>query len=328
MKQPTVSIIIPVHNVAEYLPHCLNSLKNQTYKKLEIIFIDDGSTDNSGTLCDLFAKEDSRAVVKHQKNAGLSSARNAGLATATGEYVFFLDSDDFLTDDCIEYLVKLAKDSSSPIAACSHFERRSPKDLRDFNDGTKTGVLPVEQTLENMLNERGFNLQITPKLFERALFESSPKIRFPEGKLHEDVGTTYRLFLRAYEQNPTATIAYGSEPKYFYNIRENSITNRGFDPKKLDLIVQTDEMCDAIEATFPALKNTTDLRRLHARFSILRQAKTARYADPCVAYIKEHETWITKNPEAKKRDKLALASLRLGKIPFKAAWKTYELFFK
>ena len=328
MKQPLVSIIIPVYNVSELLPNCLGSLKDQTYQSIQIIIIDDGSTDNSGNLCDSFAKEDSRVVVKHQNNAGLSAARNAGLDIATGDYVFFLDSDDYLAKDCLEYLVSLAKSSVSPIAVCSHFEQRSSKDLRDFNSGAKSENLSVEQALKNMLNEHGFNLQVTPKLFSRSLFESTPKIRFPKGKLHEDVGTTYRLFLRAYDNNPEATIAYGVEPKYYYTIRENSITNRNFDPKKLDLISQTDEMCDAIETVFPTLKNVTNLRRLHARFSILRQAKTARYQSPCITYIKEHKSWITKNPEATKRDKLALASLMLGKTPFKIAWRTYELFFK
>ena len=280
MSKPLVSIIIPVYNVAEFLPDCLVSLKKQTYKNLEIIFIDDGSTDNSSNLCELFAKKDSRAILKRQKNSGLSNARNAGLNIATGDYIFFLDSDDYLADDCIEYLVSLARSSSSPIAICSHFERRSPKDARDFNKGVKTGTMTVEQALGNMLNERGFNLQITPKLFVRSLFNSTPKIRFPKNKLHEDVGTTYRLFLRTYGANHETTIAYGAEPKYYYNIRKNSITNCSFDPKKLDLISHTDEMCDAIETHFPNLKNTTNLRRLHARYSILRQTKTAKYINP------------------------------------------------
>lgn len=328
MKQPKVSIIVPVYNVAEFLPECFESIKNQTYKNLEIILIDDGSTDNSKNFCEEFAKNDSRVIVKCQKNAGLSAARNAGLDLATGDYVFFLDSDDFLANDCIDYLVSLAKESSSPIAICSHYERRSPKDIKNFNIGMPSSDLSIEQALKNMLNEQGFNLQITPKLFTRSLFESTPKIRFPKGKLHEDVGTTYRLFLQVRNQNPAAVIAFGSEPKYFYNIRKNSITNQSFDPKKLDLISQTDEMCDAIEAIYPALKNTTNLRRLHARFSILRQANTARYQNPCIVYVKEHKDWITKNPEATKRDKLALASLQFGKTVFRAAWRTYELFFK
>ncbi len=328
MKQPKVSIIVPVYNVAEFLSECFDSIKKQTYKNLEIILIDDGSTDDSKNLCEEFAKNDSRAIVKSQKNAGLSAARNVGLDFATGNYVFFLDPDDFLADDCIDYLISLVKKSSSPIAVCSHYERRSPKDIKNFNIGIPSSNLSVEQALKNMLNERGFNLQITPKLFARSLFESTPKIRFPKGKLHEDVGTTYRLFLQVRNQDPAAVVAFGSEPKYFYNIRNNSITNQRFNPKKLDLISQTDEMCNAIEAIYPTLKNTTNLRRLHARFSILRQTNTARYQDPCIAYIKEHKYWITKNPEATKRDKLALASLRFGKTAFKAAWWTYKLFFK
>ena len=329
MKQPLVSIIVPVYNTAEFLPKCFDSIKNQTYEKIETILVDDGSTDNSGDLCDEFARDNQHTIVKHQKNGGLSVARNSGIDLATGDYLFFLDSDDYLSDDCIEYLVKLARESSSLISICSHFECRSPKNIKAFSPtNTILADLSIEHALKDMLNERGFNLQITPKLFDRSLFESTPKIRFPKGKLHEDVGTTYRLFLRAREQNPTSIIAFGSESKYFYTIRKDSITNRDFDPKKLDLTTQTDEMCDAIDAIYPNLKNTTNLRRLHARFSILRQANSARYQDPCISYIREHKDWIIKNPEATKRDKLALASLLFGKKPFKFAWRTYELLFR
>ncbi len=337
MTKPLVSVIVPVYNVASYFLECFASLTNQTYKKLEIILIDDGSTDASGSLCERFAQSDSRVVLKHQKNGGLSNARNTALSIARGDYIFFLDADDFLTNDCIEYLMGLTKKSHSPIAICPHYERRGPNNLRDFNkDSLSDTEFSVEQALKNMLLEKGFNLQIAPKLFKRELFEQTPKIRFPENEIHEDVATTYRLFLRAYQKSPDATIAFGATPKYYYNIRSTSYTNSGFNQQKLALITRTDEMCDTLEKAFPSLKDTTNLRRLHARFSILRQTtqvphktdKIKQLEDELISYIKEHQDWITHNRLATKRDKLALITLRLGKTPFKLSWRLYEMFIK
>ena len=162
------------------------------------------------------------------------------------------------------------------------------------------------------------------------------KIRFPENMLHEDVGTTYKFFLRARKLDASSKVAFGSRPKYIYNLRESSITNQGFNNKKLELITQTDKMCDDIEKIFPKLKNTTDLRRVHARFSILRQLiqkthkteKDKLLENSLVYYIKEHSSWILQNPDSTKRDKLALISLYLGKPVFKFSWSVYERFFK
>ena len=331
MSNPLISVIVPVYNVAPYLLRCLDSLKSQSYRHLELILIDDGSTDDSGIICDDFARTDSRAIVIHQPNAGLSAARNSGLKIAKGEYVTFVDSDDFVAPGYVECLLTALKDSGSALSVCSHYERKENGDLKPFVSDDEIFVrraFSVETALKEMLNEHGFMLSAWGKLYPRAFFESSPKIRFPVGKLHEDVGTTYKLFLRAYAKNPKATVAFSAHLKYFYNLHSTSITNRAFDPRKMDLVTQTDEMCDAIDKVFPNLKNTTNLRRLHARFSIIRQAKTARYLNPCIDYIKAHKSWLKNNPEATKRDKLALASLMLGKTAFKSSWKLYELIFK
>lgn len=329
MAKPLVSVIVPVYNVAPYLLDCFNSLSNQTYQNLEIVLIDDGSTDTSKILCEEFVQKDRRVVLERQANAGLSIARNAGLSLAHGDHIFFLDADDFLEKDAIEYLVALAERTNAPISICPHYERRGANDLRNFNTANlKTAQLSIEDALKNMLLEHGFNLQITPKLYARELFETPPKIRFPKNELHEDVATTYKLFLRAYQKNPDVRIAFGAKPKYYYNIRNFSITNHGFDQRKLALISRTDEMCDELGKLFPDLKNTTNLRRLHARFSILRQTSDKKLTKTLARYIKDHKIWISQNPEAEKRDKLALVSLLLGKTAFKTAWRLYELFFK
>ncbi|MBR3204316.1 glycosyltransferase family 2 protein [Candidatus Saccharibacteria bacterium] len=344
MQFPLISIIIPVYNVKDYLPACLDSIKNQTYKNLEIVIVDDGSTDGSFNFLRAYKSLDKRARIIKKKNGGLSSARNVGLEHAKGKYFFFLDADDYLEKDAIEYLYKLVEKTNSPISVCSHYERRINKknqeELKNFNkDNYKTQKLSIEIALKRMLNEEGFMLSAWGKLYARNLFFShnkSDKIRFPENKLHEDVGTTYKLFLRAKKLDKNTTVAFGSRPKYVYNIRNSSITNQGFNNKKLELITQTDKMCDDIVKVFPKLKNTTDLRRIHARFSILRQIMQKTHKtendkmleNSLIYFIKEHNSWVFHNPDSKKRDKLALISLYCGKTAFKVSWNLYSKFLK
>ena len=165
-------------------------------------------------------------------------------------------------------------------------------------------------------------------MYKIYLFEC---VILPYAKLHEDVGTTYILFINAYKKG--ARIAYGSKSEYYYRMREDSLARRKFNEKKLDLITLTDQMCDDIDAVFEDLKNTTNLRRLHARFSILRMLASAGKLserekaiwDEQRNYVLEHQAWLSGNPEATRRDKLALATLKLGKTIFSAAWKIYEM---
>ena len=336
MSSPLISLIIPVYNVEPYLSSCLDSIINQSYQNLEIILVNDGSTDGSRFLCEQYKQKDSRIILINQKNQGLSSARNTGINSATGKYLSFIDSDDEVKKDYVKYLYSLIKRASSPvkISVCPHYLKKESGELKNFNaKNFPSKTLSVPEALEKMLNENGFNLQSTSKLYFRDLFKT---IRFPEKKLHEDVGTTYRLFLEAAKSNNNAKIAFGKTPEYIYNLRSSSITNKKFNLKKLDLIELTDQMCSDLDEAYPALKDTTNLRRLHARFSILRQIihqtnktdKAKKLEKSLIHYIKENKTWITKNPKSTKRDKLALYSLLLGKNFFQFSWNLYEKFFK
>ena len=319
-----VSIIIPGYNVENYVSECFESLRAQTYQNLELIFIDDGSTDKTGGLFDEFAHGIKNATVIHQKNAGLSAARNAGLALAHGEYVMFLDSDDYLANDAVEYLVGLVQKHNSKLAICPHSEKYENGELRDFNTAKlRTGEWSIEETLYNCINERGSNLQVASKLFAKELFDG---VSFPIGKLHEDVGVLYRAVL-----NCDTKVVFGSKPKYFYNIRGNSITNSGFSFRKMDLIELTDEMCDVVDEKYPSLIESTQLRRMHARFSILRMLvvlkkkteKEIALEKEMAGYLREHKNWVLKNEEAGKRDKVAMLSLLLGRGAFSASWRAY-----
>ena len=325
MKQPLVSVIVPVYNVEAYLAASLESLEKQTYKNLEIILIDDGSTDGGGAMLDDFAKKHKNAKAIHQKNKGLSAARNLGLEKMTGDYVCFLDSDDFLADDAIECMVDAMSKHKVDMVVCTHTERKEDGTLNDFNKGAlESGLYEVEEMIGDFLNEKGSNLQVIGRLFPKKFFD---KVRFPVGEVYEDVAVFAPLMLQC-----RTKVAFVAEPKYYYNLRANSITHADYNPRKNILIKHTDEMCDMIDKKFPNLADYTHLRRLHARFSILRmvgQVKKKRSKEKILmsglrSYILKHAGWILQNPKATRRDKIALLCLTLGNGFYAFAWRVYE----
>ncbi len=325
MKRPLVSVIVPVYNVGEYLAASLESLASQTYQNLEMIFIDDGSTDGSGDALDDFVKKYKKAIVIHQENKGLSAARNVGLEKMTGDYVCFLDSDDFLADDAIECMVETMRKHEVDLVVCAHAERKEDGSLNDFNGGAlASGLYDVEEISGNFLNEKGSNLQVIGRLYPKKFFD---KVRFPVGEVYEDVAVFAQLLLQC-----KTKVAFIAEPKYYYNLRANSITHASYNPRKNILIKHTDEMCDLFDKRFPKLTNFTHLRRLHARFSILRmvsQVKKKSSKEKILisglrSYILKHAGWILQNPEATRRDKIALLCLTLGNRFYAFAWRVYE----
>ena len=317
--KPLISIIVPVYNIKKYIKNCLDSLLSQTYQNLEILLIDDGSTDGSGELCDELQKNDSHIKVFHTKNSGLSAARNFGLKNATGDFAVFVDGDDMVEKEYVEYLYNLLTKYSADMSICS-FKTKTETDEKSFAKNAREALFDTETCLEKMLLEDGFNVSACGKLFPKKLFKY---LNFPVGKLHEDVGTTYLPILHSQK------IAFGPEPNYIYFQRGSSITHN-FSTKKLDLIDLTNKMCDEIDQKFPNLKDATNLRRMHARFSILRQlpASEKELATEISNYLKSHKDFVLKNQKAGKRDKLAMYSLLLGQNFFHFSWKVYESLFK
>lgn len=326
---PLISVIIPVYNVKPFLARCLDSVINQTYSHLEIILIDDGSTDGSGELCDQLSQSDTRIRVIHQLNQGLSAARNSGIDSAKGEYLTFVDSDDTISLDMIEILYNLCSEHQTALSMCSFCEVfPNPTQNVDFAEYWKGShaspvIFSTANCLKSMLLEEGFTVSAWGKLYQRQLFE---QIRYPVGCLHEDVGTTYRLILQCPQ------IAFLPSPKYHYYQNPKSITKQKFCKDKLSLVDFTDEMCEMIDKEYPELKDVTAERRMHARFSILRQtifvehpsASTQAIEKSMINYLKAHKNDILKNPYATKRDRIALAALLINKQLFKLGWKVYR----
>lgn len=341
MSSPLVSVIIPVYNVAKLLERCVDSVLAQTYANLEVILIDDGSTDMSGAFCDVYAKRDSRIRVIHQQNAGLSAARNAGLKIAKGQYVTFVDSDDAVRPRLIEHLLGLCIDYHVKMSICSFTEvlrgQNPPASITDAASSDEATIVDTLDCLTRMLSEQGFSMSAWGKLYSRDLFKG---VTFPIGRLYEDVGTTYRLVLKC------PNIAISALPAYLYYINPDSITQQAFSLKKLDLITLTDKMCDDLVIwgkdqdahTLSDIEGLTKKRRMHARFSILRQmvminpsklSKIDRRSfyearREVVRYLRRHRSYILKNPLASRRDRLAMRSLQAGLPIFRAAWQYYS----
>lgn len=208
-----ITVIIPVYNVESFLKRCINSVVEQTYRELEIILVDDGSLDNSGKICDEMAKTDSRILVYHKPNGGLSDARNYGTERAKGEFITFLDSDDYIAQDYVEHLVKLIVLYDADIACCASV--KTYQDNENFNDKGDSAVeiMSGYEAVERLLTTDLYRLLVTAwgKLYRTQIVK---KYLFPKGRLHEDEATTSKFYyeservavsyrkLYAYYQNP------------------------------------------------------------------------------------------------------------------------------
>ena len=315
-NNPLVSIIVPVYNVKKYFRDCIESILSQTYHNLEIILIDDGSTDGSEKLADDYAKTDKRIKVIHQKNIGLSGARNTGLKHATGKYITFVDSDDRIDPNMVEGLLNALIDAPADIAICSFKEIYPNGKTKDFNKNCPKQVFTVELALSNMLQENGFMVSVTMKLFPANYFKD---IKFPVNKLHEDVGTTYKLIMKADK------IVFIPDEYYIYIHHDDSIINQTFDERKFNLIDLTDQMCNDIDRHYPDLQDITNERRMHARFSILRQIPLNHpKTNEIIEYLKDHKKFITNNPKATKTDKLALKLALINPKLFQLAYRLFK----
>ena len=221
-EEQTVSVIVPVYDVEAYLEQCIDSVLEQTHALLEVILVDDGSTDGSGLLCDAFADRDTRIRVIHQSNAGLSAARNAGLATASGEFVTFLDGDDWWDPTFVASLLAALETHPEAGIAMSTFARVPGAAWVPPVGGAR--LLSPGEAIDLFAGSHHTLFTIAcAKLFRRELLDD---IRFPEGRLHEDQFTTYRILLRS----PTVLVPC---PLYRYRQRSTGIVASPLTPERL-----------------------------------------------------------------------------------------------
>lgn len=225
LQHDLISVIIPVYKVEAYLRRCVDSVLAQSHENLEIILVDDGSPDGCPAICDEYAAADDRVAVIHQKNAGLSGARNAGLEKAKGAYLAFVDSDDYLAEDFIECLYRSCVETDSDLSVC-RWEYVKGEPVPEHGTG-KTEVFTGREMLAQLYTPDGAYFVVAwNKLYRRELFA---EIRYPLGQIHEDEATTYKLYDKA------VRAAFVDRSLYGYFVTPSSIT-RGFNPRRLDWV--------------------------------------------------------------------------------------------
>ncbi len=236
-----VSVIVPVYNTESYLERCLDSIIKQTYKMLDIILIDDGSTDRSSNICDIYAEKDVRVRVFHKSNKGLSDARNVGIELAKAPFICFVDSDDILHEKYVERLFELCDKYNADIAQCDFLCIDNESRLLPLNTDCEIQELTGREALSEYCNGKNEVQYCVSwnKLYNRKLFN---EIRFPVGKQHEDVFTSYKLFALANK------VILTTEYMYYYRQRSDSITGMGFTLKSLDLGEALNERVEFLDA--------------------------------------------------------------------------------
>lgn len=211
-----ISVIIPVYNVEKYLNKCVESVLNQTYKNLQIILVDDGSTDLSGAICDEYKQKDNRIEVIHKINGGLSSARNAGMKLAKGEFISFIDSDDWLELTFYEKMKNFIEEHSIDIVMCGAKIIRDNSHVEDrFMYFENNCLINRNEALEMIFKDK-IGSQVWCKLAKKDLWND---VEFPEGRIYEDIPVTYKLFVKS-----TSNIGFIAEPLYNYVLHGNSIS--------------------------------------------------------------------------------------------------------
>lgn len=216
MTNALVSIIVPIYKVESYLRRCLDSIVNQTYTNLEIILVDDGSPDGSPQICDEYAAKDERIVVIHKKNGGLSDARNAGLGICKGEYISFVDSDDWIANSFVEKLIQVINQYKADIGVANFIRTSDSFTAKsEFELNPNIEELDSRQSVKKLWSNDKVTFVIScAKIYKATLFAG---FRFPKGKIHEDEYTTYKLLYNAFKT------VFLNTPLYFYYQRNDSI---------------------------------------------------------------------------------------------------------
>lgn len=249
MGTKLITVIVPVYRVEEYLSRCLDSLLKQTYKNLEIILVDDGSPDHSGEICDHYAQIDTRIQVIHKKNGGVSSARNQALYRAKGDYIGFVDPDDYLEDNMFEQLYQNIQTYQADIAICGfYFEKDTETQRNNLKD--QCLVFDSNQAIRTMLNDEYYGF-LWNRLFDKKVFfnESGELEIFDESiYLAEDTLMNCNCMLRS------AKIVYDTTPLYHYTVRTTGSCKSEINDKKLTMIKSIQIMQDKIRYYCPELE--------------------------------------------------------------------------
>lgn len=324
MEPVLVSIIIPVYNVEEYLEQCLDSVINQTYNNLEIWLIDDGSKDSSGKICDKYKELDSRIRVIHKENGGLSSARNAALDLMKGEYVYFLDSDDFISLDLIETYINFVRKYNVDVIMGTSCEFYGNIDINNhINRNSQPEKFSKTEALKLMLLDEKLYHSAAGPLFKSDLYTD---IRFPIGMLYEDYAVTYYVILKCH------SVLYIDDNRCYYRMRSGSIMNSKVTKNDMVLLDIADSVSNDMVREYPELENYAIRKKIVVNLKFYSRILDTGFdsfekeQERIRKTIMDYEKRFLASGCARKADVLKIRAFKMGKIPFYLLYKISDYF--
>ena len=320
ISKPLVSVIVPVYNVKRYLEECVSSLVAQTYRNIEILLVDDGSTDGSGALCDRLARTDSRIRVLHKPNGGLSDARNRGLREASGEWVSFVDSDDWVSPVFIEALLRSALETGCEISAIPFGKPFKDGDACVLTDSL-AAVAPARPLaspcVQRLMLYQTLDTGAPWRLYSREPLGVDP---FPVGLYYEDLASVYRIVRRV-----DRVAVLDCLDLYAYRMRGDSIIRQEYRHIKAESALRiADQLYRDITEWYPELADAAASRCFSVCRMVYAQVPTGRYStedterdrNQLWAVLKRHRATIVRDRDARKRERLAACIACLGRMPF------------
>lgn len=255
-----ISVIVPVYKVEKFLPFCVKSILAQTCSDWELILVDDGSPDRCGEICEQFARQDGRIRVLHKENGGLADARNAGTAVARGEYITYIDSDDWVAPQLLERLLEQAQITGADVVVCD-MAKTDSEEMTFENTNARPKSFTGPQAMEEMLYQTQFDTSAWGKLFRSELCK---KFLFPKGRLYEDLFTIYKILFAA------QTVVYLPQVLYAYRKNPDSIMYRKFDRRNLDELDAADAIETFVEENCPQFLPAARARKFSSYSQVLR----------------------------------------------------------
>ncbi len=311
----SVSVIVPVYNIQDYIGKCLDSIICQTYSMIEIIVIDDGSSDNSGVICDKYKEKDNRIKVIHKRNGGLSSARNVGIQNSSGEILVFVDGDDWIDDKYIETLITVMKERNADIVCCASRIVFGDNTVEGSEVGDVKEYSP-EAAIESLCYNREMICAVWGKMYKRELFDD---IRFPVGKTFEDMAVAHKLFDKANK------IAYVDYFGHYYYQRRGSILNSGYNDNKLDRIYISEDILKFVKERYPNIINSAYCRCLLSYLGAYKDLPFFRRDDAVWNKVKAVRSYVIHDKKCSRGIRMLALLSYGGKAITKTTLKLYAI---
>ena len=303
-----ISVVVPAYNVEKYVTKCINSLATQSFHDTEIILVDDGSTDSTSSICDELASQYNQVFTYHKENGGLSDARNYGISKANGEFITFVDSDDYVSHSYLEELMDMMTDD---VQITMVNIQRVYEDKQPSNNATnKIEKITAKDAISRMLLRQGYSHSEGGKLYRKQLWN---ELRFPVGRLYEDYLTTYRVFSEADE------VRVKDNQSYYYLEREGSIMHYDVSPRTLSLLEVSDEVTNFVIGKYPELRIPAIDLQMASYLKTLQNIlnyDSHSYTDVqnrIIKFVSQHAWELIRSKQTPNNDKVKIASLLLGK---------------